>query len=299
MTVAVDVVGIGYNTEDHVWVMDGPTPAGGKARARNYFVQPGGQVPTALVALRRWGVSTAYVGPIGDDAGGARQLASLRAEGVVTDGCVRRPGVPSHLSFITVDASSGDRTIHWYRDERLGLRPGDIASDALAGARALLLDGDDIEVAIEMATVARRGGTLVMLDVDAVGDRTAALLSVSDIAIVPAEFAGSFGVADDPSSALRAICDGGPRIAVVTLGSRGAVGRAGGREYRQPAFAVEAVDTTSAGDVFHAAFLYDFLHGGGIETALCFAAAAGALAAAAMGGRDSIPTLDEARELTR
>lgn len=298
MTAAVDVVGIGYNTEDHVWVMDGPTPAGGKARASGYFVQPGGQVPTALVALQRWGMSTAYIGPIGDDAGGARQLASLRAEGVVTDGCVRRQSVPSHLSFITVDASSGERTIQWYRDNRLALRPGEIAIDVLAGARALLLDGDDIELAIEMGTAARRAGVVVMLDVDRIRHRTPALMAASDIAIVPAEFAHPFGDGD-PSAALRAICDGGPRIAVVTQGARGAVARADGREYRQPAFAVEAVDTTSAGDVFHAAFLYDFLHGGGIESALRFAAAAGALATATMGGRDSIPALDEVCELTR
>lgn len=293
----VDVLGVGYNTEDHVCVVDGPPLAGGKTRVRSYFSQCGGQVPTALVALQRWGLGTAYAGPIGDDDAGRRQLASLRAEGVRVDGCVHRAGVGSHLSFITVDARSGERTILWYRDDRLALRPGELDAGAAGRARALLLDGDDVEVAIELATAARRAGALVMLDVDRVEARTRQLLAVADLAVVPAEFARQFAGTADPSAALRAIGECGPSLAAVTLGAGGAVARHSGSEIRQEAFAVEAVDTTSAGDVFHAAFLYDFLDGREVRRALRFAAAAAALAATRLGGRASIPALDEVRGL--
>jgi sulfofructose kinase len=294
MSGALDVLGVGYNTEDHVCVADGPPVAGSKTRLRTYFAQPGGQVPTALVALQRWGLTTAYMGPVGDDGAGARQLASLRDEGVAVDGCVRRAGVASHLSFITVDAASGERTILWHRDDRLALRPGELDTSAATGARALLLDGDDIDAAIEMAAAARRGGALVMLDVDRVDARTKDLLAVTDLAIVPQEFARDFAGAE-PAAALRAICACGPAVAAVTLGAAGVVARGGGREYRQEAFSVEAVDTTSAGDVFHAGFLYDFLDARDIQRALRFAAVAAALATTKLGGRASIPARGDVR----
>ncbi len=291
-----DVLGVGHGTEDHVCVVARAPAAGGKERVRKYFLQPGGQVPTALVALQRWGLLTAYIGAIGDDDGGLRQLASLHDEGVAVDGCVTRVGVPSQRSFITVDASNGERTIQWYRDGRLRLRAADIDLVVPARARALLVDGSDSEVSIEVARAARRGGAQVVLDADEPGADAHELLAVTDIAIVPAEFALDFAGTSDLAAALRRMCESGPTTAVATLGEDGAIALANGIEHRQAAFPVDAVDSTSAGDVFHAGFLYCSLRGDDTGGALRFAAAAAALTVARLGGRASIPTLDAVRD---
>src|SRR5262249_30318354 len=105
-----DVVGFGFNNWDHVCVVDLAAAPDSKQRLRAHFTQPGGQVPTALVAMQRWGLSTAYVGPFGDDDGGELQRSSLVAERVDVSGCPSRPGSRSQISMILVDRVTGART---------------------------------------------------------------------------------------------------------------------------------------------------------------------------------------------
>lgn len=292
-----EVVGVGGNTADHVCVVDVAPPLGGKRRTRRYFQQPGGAVPTALVALSRWGLTTAYIGPIGDDDGGRAQLASLRREGVDTGGCGVCRGVPSEISFITVDAATGERTILWHRDQRLRLPASSFDTSSLTGARAVLLDDADIDLAAAVAAAARAAGARVIVDLDAPEPRTTQLLRYTDIAIVAENFLDAFAPGCETAAGLAELAATGPSIAVATRGSAGAVAWAGGRYYRQPAFAVRAVDTTSAGDVFHAAFVCATLNDCDMGDTLRLAAAAAALACASWGGRDSIPDMAAVRAL--
>ncbi|MFN8640398.1 MAG: PfkB family carbohydrate kinase [Candidatus Binatia bacterium] len=203
---AFDVVGFGFNTVDHVCVVERPL-LDGKTRARDYRQLPGGQVPTALVALQRWGLRTAYVGPLGDDAGGAAQRAALEAEGVDLRGARLRPGVASHTSLILVDAISGERAITWHRPPGLALRADELDAALFAAGRALLLDADDADTALLAAGAARAAGALVMLDVDVPGPRTAALLARTDVAIVADGFRSATPAS--PTSAPR--CAAWPR----------------------------------------------------------------------------------------
>lgn len=292
----IDVFGIGHGTEDHVFVVERAPSVGAKVRVRDYFVQAGGQVPTALVAMQRWGLRTAFSSPLGDDEGGARQISSLRGEGVHVDACRTCPGVRSQLSFITVDAGNGERTIVWYRDPALRLQPNERDRDLATRARALLLDGEDIDAAVELATVARGHGALVVLDADEPRPDLNRLLSVTDVAIVPAGFLHGLSGIADPIDGLKDLGDRGPKIAVVTLGEQGAVAWTGGKVLRQAAFACSAVDSTSAGDVFHAGFAYSLLVGDDVGSALRFAAAASSICVERLGGRDSIPALAEVRD---
>jgi sugar/nucleoside kinase (ribokinase family) len=110
-----DVVGFGFNTHDHVCVTARPPRVDGKQRLRGYAQMPGGQVPTALVALQRWGLRTAYVGPFGDDRGGTAQRAALAGEGIDLNACRTRTGVASQTSIILVDDVSGERSVLWTR----------------------------------------------------------------------------------------------------------------------------------------------------------------------------------------
>ena len=294
-----DVVGFGFNTHDHVCVAPRPPRLDGKQRLRSYAELPGGQVPTALVALQRWGLRTAYVGPFGDDAGGRGQRAALAAEGIDLSGCRTRPGIGSQTSLILVDEVTGARAVLWTRPEGLALRADELDRDVLSSSRALLLDADDSATAVLAATWARQAGGLVMLDVDEPGPRTDELLALTDAVIVADGFPQRhLGVAD-LRRALRGLAARGPRLAAATLGGGGALAWASDRLLYVPAFRVPVVDTTSAGDLFHAGCLYGLLHAWPAARALRFASAAAALACGVLGGRSSVPALDHVLELAR
>src|SRR6185369_12547791 len=135
---AFDVVGFGFNTDDHVCVVPRPPRVDAKLRLREYARMPGGQVPTALVALQRWGLRTAYVGPFGDDEGGRRQRAALAADGVDVSGCRTRTGIGSQTSIILVDEVSGERTVLWTRPPGLAFSAAELDRTALGNGRAVL-----------------------------------------------------------------------------------------------------------------------------------------------------------------
>ncbi len=87
----------------------------------------------------------------------------------------------------------------------------------------------------------------------------------------------------------------GAGVVTVTLGAKGSVTYRGGEIIAVPAFAVEAVDTTGAGDVFHGAYVFGLLRGWALREVILFASAVAAMKCRRMGGRAGIPTLEEAR----
>src|SRR2546427_9233159 len=110
-----DVVGIGLNSVDHLCVVQRYPRLDSKQQLLTYDVQPGGQVPTALVALQRWGLRTAYVGGFGDDAGGVVARTSLAIEGVDLGAAVVRSNTRQQVSVILIDEVSGERSVLWQR----------------------------------------------------------------------------------------------------------------------------------------------------------------------------------------
>ncbi len=287
-----DVVGFGFNSHDHVCVVRRPAPCDVKQRLAGYTQLPGGQVPTALVALQRWGMRTAYVGPLGADEGGRMQRVSLEREGVNLSGCRTRTDVGSHVSVILVDQVTGERTIHWHRPGGLGLCADELDRTVLTAGRVLLMDADDLGLAIVAAGWAKAAGVMVVLDVDDPGERTAELLALTDVVAVADQFPQRLTGLRDLRAALRRMCAMGPVLAAVTLGAGGALAYAGERFYHVRAFSVPVVDTTAAGDLFHAGCIYGLLHGWPVPAVLRFAAAAGALACERLGGRTGVPSLD-------
>ncbi|MBI4478333.1 MAG: hypothetical protein HY654_14255, partial [Acidobacteria bacterium] len=102
---------------------------------------------------------------------------------------------------------------------------------------------------------------------------------------------------NDPGDALRALRPIHSGILCVTLGARGAMALEGDRLFHLPAFAVRAVDTTGAGDVFRGSFIHGYLNGWPLETTLRFANAAAAVSCTRLGAMSSVPSLDEAEWL--
>jgi sugar/nucleoside kinase (ribokinase family) len=288
---AADVVGIGQNTVDQLCVVDPfPTPDT-KQRLASYAVQPGGQVATALAALARWGLRTAYIGTFGDDEAGRAGRASLAAAGVDVSAAPVRAGLPSQLSIILVDRGTGERTVLWHRAEGLALVPEEVPRGRIEACRALLLDGIDPAAAHAAATVARAAGVPTVADLDVSCADPQALVPLVDVLIVSREFACGYTGTVAPAGALRTLARAGTSVVAITLGRGGVMAAAGGRELAVPGHEVAAVDTTGAGDLFHAGFLWGMLAGRTLEDTLRLANAAAALQCTRLGGRAAIPEL--------
>lgn len=289
-----DVVGIGLNAIDYLVCLPRYPVPGEKLRMTGFSWQGGGQVATALVALSRWGLATQYVGNVGDDDHGRLSLALLRDEGIDLS-CVRTvAGATSQFAVILVEEGSGERTILWDRDARIGIRPGDLPLPEIRRARAVLLDGHDVPASVAAAAEARSAGVPVVLDAEKIQDGTFDLLSLCDHVVASRAFAEAFAPGTESGEAARRIFDRfGPRTATVTVGAAGAAGFDGGDLVRAPAIRVTAADSTGAGDIFHAGFLYALLAGKPFREILGFANAAAGLSCRRVGGRAAIPALPE------
>jgi sulfofructose kinase len=292
-----DVVGFGLNSVDHLCVVQRHPRLDSKQQLVAYECQPGGQVPTALVALQRWGLRTAYVGSFGDDAGGGLSRASLESDGVDLSATLVRAHTRNQVSVILIDEVTGERSVLWERVEEMVLRRDEVGREAIVAGRVLLMDAVDVPTAVAAARWAKEEGILTVLDTDTPSAGCGELLRFTDVLIVGAEFPSRFTGVDDLRAALRATAKHGPWFVGVTLGPGGALALVHGVFHYVPAFRVAVVDSTGAGDIFHAGSIYGLLQGWPAAAILRFAAAAAALKCEKLGGRPGIPSLPRALAL--
>jgi sulfofructose kinase len=291
-----DVVGIGENSVDRVYRVSGAAASNAKLAASAHHVSCGGQVTTTLAACAALGLRPAYVGTFGGDDDGARIRDALTGARVDVSRSVVRDA-PNRHAVILVDERNGDRTVVWHRDSRLELRVEEIPFDLITNARLLHVDDLDEEASVAAARIAAGAGIPVTSDIDRASDRTIELMALSTVPIfsthVPAALTGE----DDAERALRALRHHHAGWLCVTLGGLGAMLLEGDRLHHVPAFVVDAVDTTGAGDVFRAAFIYALLRNQGPADILRFAAAAAAVACTREGAMTSVPALTDVERM--
>jgi len=294
-----DVVGLGLSSVDHLCVVQRHPRLDSKQQLVAYEVQPGGQVPSALVALQRWGLRTAYIGSFGDDHGGVLTRTALASEGVDLSATVIRANTRQQVSVILIDEISGERSVLWERVESLVLGADEVSRERVVSGRVLLLDAVDLRSAVSAARQAREQGVLTVLDTDNPTPGIDDLLQFTAVLIVGAEFLVHLTGETNLRRALRSAAKRGPWFVGVTLGPGGALAYVHGEFHYIPAFRVPVVDSTGAGDVFHAGSIYGLLQGWPVPDTLRFAAAAAALKCEKLGGRPGIPTLERALALAR
>lgn len=294
----IDVAGLGLNATDTVLRVRDFPPLGGKERVVSLSRQAGGQIATALVACQRLGLCTRYIGKVGGDEAGRFQLASLRAEGVDLRHARMVRGAANQFGIIIVDQATGERTVFWDRDSRLAMTPAELKPQAITSARALHLDGCDVEACTQAARWARGAGIPVIADLDTVYKKVEQLFPLVDYLIASAHFLPAITGQDDPFRVLEFMArEYKIRAPGMTLGRDGALVYAEDRYYYSPGFVVETVDTTGAGDIFHGAFVYGLLAGWKVDRILEFSNAMAALNCTQLGARGGIATQKEAEKL--
>ena len=295
-----DAVGFGLNAVDHLVVVPEYPAFDTKIRFTEHRRCAGGQTATAMVALQRLGLKTAYAGRFGSDDEGQFGLASLNEEGVDLESAEVIEGARNQIAFILIDARNGERTIIWDRDQRLAYKVGEAPMRIATRGRVLHLDAHDPYACIPIAKAAREAGIIVSSDIDNAYNGLLELLPLIDILITSRELPHRVtGIADERASLVEMKARFGCSIVGMTMGKRGALLYSEGQFLESPAYQVPGGcrDTTGAGDAFHGGFLYGLLSGEEIETSLKLANATAALKCRKLGARTALPNASELNDL--
>ncbi len=287
----VQIFGVGANVLDTLFSLSTYPTEDTKQRAEAITERGGGPCGTGLVAAAKLGASCAYVGNCSDDGAGSFLRADFEKYGVDTALMTAVPGTSAFRSCIWLAEDEASRTCVFHRGTVPKTVIGEKEKAALRSAKLLMVDGNDLDAAVEAAQIVRESGGSVLYDAGGRYPNVERLLALADILIPSEEFAlGVTGekTAEDAAKALQRTYQ--PRVVVVTQGKKGGVllDENGIRSY--PAFPVEAVDTNGSGDVFHGAFAFALLQNWDYDRCCVFSSAVSALKCTGIGARESVPT---------
>jgi sugar/nucleoside kinase (ribokinase family) len=244
------------------------------------------------MACQTWGLTTRYVGKLGDDDA-ARLHRSEFARTGVDARLIEVPHAASPQSYILVDGG-GERTVMIRRDDRLRMGAEDLQREWIVNARALLVDGIESAAATRAAVWAHEAGVPVVADLDEEYSGGDELLRCVDYLVVSRDFPKKNTGERDLARALKILREKyACRLTAATLGEGGVLAWDGERLLHRAAYRVPVVDTTGAGDIFHAGFIYGLLRGWELERQLDFACAAAALNCTCQGARGGIRGVED------
>ncbi|MEW6051915.1 MAG: PfkB family carbohydrate kinase [Candidatus Zixiibacteriota bacterium] len=292
----LDCLGLGIMPLDVLLSVPHYPNAGGKIDATDIIVQGGGPVANALVGLSRLGMKTAMIAAVGNDFAGALGLQELKRERVDTRYIVVKKA-PSAVATGFVENGSGRRTIALHR--KIAVSPRDLRLSAYPAPRIIHLDGRDLESCVALARWGRWHGSIISFDIGSMRNDISPILPLVDHLVVADAFALPFTGARHAESAIRKLSKRCYGTIVITQGTHGTVGREDGVVVHQRAFKVKNVDTTGAGDSFHAGYLYGLLKEWSLSRRLLIAAATAALKCTRPGARTGAPTLREVQTFLR
>lgn len=281
------VFGIGQCSLDYIGLIGAYPPPDVKCEFSNLVVQCGGPAATALVALKRWGLSGYLAGVTGDDDFGKTIMASLASEGVDTGGLQIRKNGQSQFAFIVSEPTLARRTIFWQRPTGRPLQPEEIDTGILLKSSALHLDGLYPEASLHACVKAKEANIPVIFDAGTLRDGMLEIAALSDCVVTSEAFSNAF--TESPFETCRKLADLGIRFTGVTLGAKGYIALIDGRFIEKQAYRVNAIDTTGCGDTFHAGLTYGIVHGWNAEKSLDLGAWTAAKVCEQMGGRSGIP----------
>jgi ribokinase len=261
-----------------------------------FHMVPGGKGANQAVAAARLGAQVSMVGRVGDDAFGSELLQNLSAGGIDHEHVLRDAGSATGVALIVVD-DAGQNSIVVASGANMNLAPSDVdaAATTLAHADVLLLQLESpVETVTRAAHIAHEHGVTVILNPAPARPLPRELLALVDV-LVPNESetalltgmpVGNHEEAVAASASLRAA---GVGTTILTLGERGALLADETATRVFPAFEVDPLDTTAAGDAFLASLAVALAEGRSLDEAVQWGNAAGALATTRFGAQTSLP----------
>ncbi len=264
-----------------------------KMRADGSKLCGGGPCATGLVAASKLGVPCAYIGVLADDNGGNFLKADFEKYGVNTSLIELKSGCRSFTSVIWLAADTTSRTCVFDKGNLPNLKLSESQKEAIKNAELLMVDGNEMEAAVEAAKYARKVGTKVLYDCGGLYDGVEKLLAYTDIMIPSEEFAIAHTGRDSAADAAKDLYKMySPEIVVVTQGKRGGIIFNGEEVKGYPIYPAEVKDSNGSGDVFHGAFAAAVVKGYDYEQCCHFSSAASAIKCMGIGARESVPDFE-------
>lgn len=292
------VVGLGYCCVDFIGLVPRIPSIDESVRMLESTKQGGGVVATAIVTLARLGVKTCFLGCVGDDDNGRFVISDLKNEGVNISKMIIVPNLRTSFSYILIDKSTGKRTIAYYYDSLLLKYLAKIDMELIKEANVLHIDGAH-EASIRAAKIAKKAGVTVSCDTAGYAPDYHKILKFIDVFIPSIDMAQLLTGKMDPIEAAKKLLRAGPSIVGVTLGDQGSICVTKDRVIRKPAFKVNVMDTTGAGDIYHGAFIFGLLQEWPLDIVVEFSNAVSAIKCEKLGGRAGIPTLSQVESFLR
>ena len=285
---------VGITVLDRIWYLADLPKEGGKYVANNYTQVGGGPAATAAVAAAKLGADVDFIGRVGDDDTGSRLLAELESLGVNTRFTRIFKGARSSQSAVLVDAS-GERIIANYPSPDLPAEADWLQDIDFSQWDVVLADVRWHDGAKQALTLARQQGVTTILDADITPQDIADLVALSDHAAFSAPGLQRMTQIAEAESAVKKAQTLTNGHVYVTQGKDGCYWLEKGALSYLPAFKIDVVDTTGAGDVFHGALAVGLAQNQPAQDAVRFASAVAALKCTRPGGRAGIPDCDQTR----
>lgn len=295
-----NVVVVGSANVDFVMRVARRPNVGETIAGEDLTILPGGKGANQAVAAARSGANVAFIGGVGTDSHGDLLLHTLSSEGVDLAEVRRHPG-PSGVAIIVV-TTDGENTIIIVPGANGQVSETQIteASALIAASNVCVLQGElGVATTHHAALLAHQAGARIVLNLAPVIDLPRAALVVSDPLVVNAHEAAillgytSLEVENAPQEAASSLKQLGPRSVIITLGPDGVVIVDDTEALTIPAPAVQAVDTTGAGDAFVGALAHSLAEGANLAAASRYAVAFASIAVTRRGAQASYPSQED------
>lgn len=284
----IDVLCIGVTSYDLVFTIDHHPRADEKSLANSFLSCGGGPAANAAVTVARLGLTAAFCGYLGTDIFGQLHFDELSAAHVDTQ-LVIRGNEQAPVSTVLVKPN-GNRSLINYRSSKPLKK--DTIDPGKINPKVILFDGHEPDISMRFLEIAGNRAIPTILDAGSVNKGTQMLYDKVDYLVCSEIFASELTKEREPEKALEKLSDHNKNI-VITLGKKGLLWKTQNDRNAMPAFPVQAIDTTGAGDVFHGAFAgcialkKDWIY------TLKFSSAAAAVSCTRLGARTSIPTKEQ------
>jgi sulfofructose kinase len=285
--IEVDILCVGHASYDLIYCVPHHPNEDEKMVADNFLSCGGGPAANAAVMVAKLGLKSAFVGYLGHDLYGEMHRQELIYNKVAVDKVVRGTS-PTPLSMVLVKPD-GKRALINYKGETKALPAAAVGFPTIK-AKAILFDGHEPLISVPLARYAKDQGIPTVLDAGSVHEGTLALMDKVDYLVCSEKFA--LQLHGETETALSQLAEISPNV-VITLGEKGLIWQQGLTQGALPAFPVNVVDTTGAGDAFHGAFAAAIALGMDWADVLRYASAAGALCCTKTGARLGLPTYQE------
>lgn len=257
----------------------------------------GGPVATGLVAAAKLGARTAFAGVLSADGSGQFLLGDFEKYGVDTAHIQVKAGYRAFTSTIWLSAESTTRTCVFDKGNLPPLCLDKACKKAIAAAQVLMVDGNELNAALEAAQLARANGCRVLYDCGGLYPHVDRLLALTDIMIPSEEFAlGHTGCVTAADAARELYARYHPAVVVITRGKNGGLLYDGKEMKAYPIYPAEVVDSNGSGDVFHGAFAAGLVRGFDFEKCCHFASAVSAIKCMGVGARESVPDFETVKK---